>query len=241
MADVFVFWSVVPEDMEIPAILARLDSAERISAARFHFAADRNAYAVAHALLRYGLDSLGGVRPWRFRQLPGGKPVIADDLRPGLHFSLSHSRRLCAVAISRDGALGIDVEAVAGARTLDDVAAIAFSHTEQAMLRTLSDAPRREAFFTLWTLKEAAIKATGQGLSADLATFSFSLDPLCLMTPGPDGSRRENWYFQSTRIHECRLAVALLACPGLDVGFHLAEVPPDLLGSAAPVADQTPR
>jgi 4'-phosphopantetheinyl transferase len=223
-ADVFVFWTVVPTDPAISEILPRLDPTERMTAGRFHFAEDRHAYAVAHCLLYHALDRVGGDHPWRFRRMPGGKPILDGDDLPALQFSLAHSRTLGAVAIGRAGPLGVDVETVAPTRSREDVVGLAFAPAEQALLRPLAGTRWLETFYTLWTLKEAAIKATGQGLSADLPAFAFALDPPRLRTPGPDGSQPHEWYFHSAPIADCRLAAALQAPPGLPIVFHLSEV-----------------
>lgn len=223
--DVFVFWTVVPKDADVSEILPRLDPAERAQAARFHFSQDRNAFAIAHGLLRIALDRIAGAHPWRFRQMPGGKPILDGDRLPDLHFNLSHARSLVAVAIGRAGPIGVDVETVVRTQSREDVAGLAFAPTERALLQPLAGDRWHETFFTLWTLKEAAVKATGQGLSADLPAFAFVLDPPRLLTPGPDGSDGADWSFHSSRVADCRLAVALRAGPGLRAAFHLSEVP----------------
>lgn len=233
-ADVFVFWTAVPTDLDVSDILSHLDAADRLRAARFHFAQDRAAFAVAHGLLRAGLDRVGGPHSWRFRQMPGGKPVLDGAHLPPLHFNLSHTRRLTAVAISRAGPLGVDVETIAGTRGHQDVAGLVFAPEEKALLQAAGGDRWDDVFFTLWTLKEAAVKATGQGLSADLPAFAFALDPPRLRTAGPDGSGEQDWSFHSSRVAGCRLAAALRAGPGTPAVFHLSEIPVAALSPASP-------
>jgi 4'-phosphopantetheinyl transferase len=223
-ADVFIFWTDVPESLDVSGILPSLDGAERIRADRFRFARDRNIFTVAHGLLRYSLDLIGGIHPWRFSQLSGGKPVIDGAQLPKLHFSLSHCRSMAAVAVSFDGPLGVDVEVMERTGDRDDIAPIVFAPAERALLQSLDGALRQETFFTLWTLKEAAIKATGQGLSADLPGFAFAIDPPRLQTAGPDGSNADEWCFFSTRIADCRLAAAFRDGSGKRAAFHLSEI-----------------
>ncbi|WP_158240841.1 4'-phosphopantetheinyl transferase family protein [Telmatospirillum siberiense] len=221
--DVFIFWTAVPRDGDFGKLLSRLDENEQARAARFHFNEDRNAFIAAHGLLRDALDRIAGIRPWRFRQMPGGKPVLDGESGRAPHFSLSHTRSMVAAAVGWYGPLGVDVETVTDGPRREDVAGLAFSAKEQASLSGLTGEAWNDAFFTLWTLKEAAVKATGQGLSADLPGFAFALSPPRLCTPGPDGSDPAEWQFHACRVVNCRLAAALRAA-GPKAAFHVSEI-----------------
>ncbi|WP_341988590.1 4'-phosphopantetheinyl transferase superfamily protein [Azorhizobium sp. AG788] len=166
-----------------PVLTACLDDGERARSARFHFAADREAYIAAHALTRGMLSAHAPRAPqaWRFAPTAHGRPEIArafDD--PLLRFNLSHSRGLVAVAVTERRDVGIDVEAVDPSRLSLDLAAATFAPAEVAYVRGLSPAQRPEALFALWTLKEAYIKAVGQGLSLPLDSFAIALAPLSI-------------------------------------------------------------
>jgi 4'-phosphopantetheinyl transferase len=222
--DVFLFWSEVPEDVRLAEILPRLDATERARAERFRFPRDRNAFAIAHALLRHALDAIAGVHPWHFAESSGGKPVIDAPGLPKLHFNLSHCRSMAAVAVCREAPVGVDVEVMDRTGGFEDMTSLVFAPSERTMLQSLQGDGWREAFFTLWTLKEAAIKATGQGLSADLPGFAFAVDPPRLLTAGPDGRSADEWRFFSARVADCRLAAALPECCEKQVAFHLSKV-----------------
>ncbi|MEJ7807619.1 MAG: 4'-phosphopantetheinyl transferase superfamily protein, partial [Telluria sp.] len=105
---------------------------------------------------------------------PWGRPEIAvhHDL-PGLHFNLSHTHGLIALAVSTQRMLGVDVENVAVRTPSAGIAEHYFSPTEVAALATLPPALRGERFFEYWTFKESYIKARGMGLSLPLDRFSF--------------------------------------------------------------------
>jgi 4'-phosphopantetheinyl transferase len=95
------------------------------------------------------------------------KPFLAfEDLR----FNLSHSNNLALLAVTRCSDIGVDVEcctAHPSALPIDQLSA-----PEQAFLRALPAEQVREAFFTIWTRKEALLKALGLGLHGDLSSFS---------------------------------------------------------------------
>ena len=94
-------------------------------------------------------------------------------IAPALQFNLSHTRGFVACAISIANAVGIDVEAVS--RNPDiEVADRFFSPREVAILRAMPPERQPETFLRFWTLKEALIKATGEGLSRALDSFSFA-------------------------------------------------------------------
>lgn len=161
-----------------PALTRLLDEAERARAARFVFEPDREAYVAAHALLRVALSSVAGGTPqgWRFAAAPLGKPYLLDPPRD-LRFSLTHARGMVAVALAEGVDVGVDVEPANRRAESMQLARRFFAPEETALLETLEGDARREAFFTLWTLKEAAVKATGEGLSRALDSFTVFLAP----------------------------------------------------------------
>ncbi len=80
------------------------------------------------------------------------------------------------MAFGLDGKIGIDVE---NERTLSDMPGIAmryFSAREYAWFAQHAEAERQKAFFTIWTRKEALVKAIGKGIGAPLDRFSVPLD-----------------------------------------------------------------
>lgn len=97
-----------------------------------------------------------------------GKLFIADSI---IKFNLAHSQNIAVFAFNFDHDIGIDVEHI---RTLDDLHAIAqrvFNATELSYLAQLSEQDRLQGFFKLWARKEAVIKASGDGMSADLTNI----------------------------------------------------------------------
>jgi phosphopantetheinyl transferase len=97
-----------------------------------------------------------------FQRDRGGKPRLADD--GSLFFNLSHSEDVVAVAVTRIGEVGIDVEA---RRTIPDVLAIAralMTGAELASLERLGEPARSHAFLEWWTQREAVAKAIGVGI-----------------------------------------------------------------------------
>jgi 4'-phosphopantetheinyl transferase len=175
--------AVRPEDPAAPSWWSLLDDAERARADRFRFAADRLAYVAAHALLRQILADAVGLAPrdWRFATEPSGKPVIAPAFgRPTLKFNLSHTRGMVACAVGWGDDLGVDVEPAHAADAALEIVSRNFAPSEIARLSALDPRERSVAFTRLWTLKEAYIKATGQGLGLPLDGFAFTLDPTVL-------------------------------------------------------------
>lgn len=166
------------QDRHLERWFALLNLSEQARAIRFRNRADQAAYVAVHALLRHMLsEALGGdPRAWAFETGPFGKPALAGPhLRPRPHFNLSHARGLVACAIA-GVPLGVDAEACDG--EAPSALAERFAPGERAMLAKAAGAEYRSIFFRLWTLKEAYLKATGEGLSGRLDSPAFHLDPL---------------------------------------------------------------
>jgi 4'-phosphopantetheinyl transferase len=198
------------------AILAQwracLDTAELAQADRFRFDEDRSAYIAAHWLLRNALASVGGLPPedWRFVVATQGKPGIDPVLaRPDLSFNLSHTRGFVACAVSFGSMIGIDVEGLSRKPDLE-IADRFFSPSEIVRLRRTAQDRQHHTFLRFWTLKEALIKATGEGLHRALDSFSFSLDPVSIAFNPEDAEEAAKWSFleqQPTAGHLLALAV----------------------------------
>jgi 4'-phosphopantetheinyl transferase len=180
-AAVVVRWIAPGPEVAIPPLERLLDASERARAERFHFAVDRDAYVAAHALLRATLSEEAGLAPdaWRFRTASGGKPEIDPSLGfQDLRFSLSHTRGMAACAVGHADDLGVDVEAIDPSLRPLELARQFLAPSEAALLGDLPPARRHAAFYRIWTLKEAYLKATGQGIAGPLDGFAFSLDPV---------------------------------------------------------------
>ncbi|MCP3679114.1 MAG: 4'-phosphopantetheinyl transferase superfamily protein [Gammaproteobacteria bacterium] len=141
---------------------------------QFRFDRDRHAYIISRATLRQLLACYlpQSAPALVFDYGEQGKPMIA-----GLEFNLSHSHDCLVVAITRDTAVGIDVEWVERTTMSDRLAANCFSQQELEQFHSLSEQEKPHAFFNGWTRKEAFVKALGSGLHFDLKKFSVMLLP----------------------------------------------------------------
>lgn len=151
---------------------------ERARQARFHRPEDRRDYAVAHDLLRRALSLGRDVPPqrWQFAVAENGKPFIQSPvLLPPLFISLSHTRGAVACAATTVGPVGVDIERVQRFIDAHDLDRSVFTPRERTELNEGGEeADRRRC--ELWTLKEALLKATGDGLAKPLDGVGFALD-----------------------------------------------------------------
>lgn len=183
-----------------------LDAGEIARADRFLFPNSRIEFTAAHALTRWALGQALGVDRRAFAFLPGahGKPAawLADEPAP-VSFNLTHTRGLVAVAVSTvpDLALGVDFEALD--RNVDlKVADSYFGPREVAWLMACPDEDKPEGFLRLWTLKESFIKATGKGLTQDLASFGFEVEAERIYFSGDIPDDPDMWSFQQRLIED---------------------------------------
>lgn len=175
-ADVHV-WRLAlaqPRD-QLDRFARTLATDEQARAARFVFDRDRNAYTAARGALRSLTGRYTGHAPEAiaFGYLAKGKPYLTSP-PGGLHLNVSHSGDYALLAFTRAGELGVDVER---RRALSDLAALAkvsFSPAEHAAWSRLPPPDQLEAFFAIWSRKEAFIKATGEGVS-QLAEFDVTV------------------------------------------------------------------
>lgn len=153
--------------------LACLSAEEKARADRFLRPANRREFIAAHALKRQMLAQALCIPPDALRfgtEDAHGKPCVLNAPRP-VNFNLSHTTGQvgCAVTLDPDVSVGLDLEE-ADRRTTATLADRFFADDETAWIHAQPDPLR--AFLSVWTLKEAFVKAAGRGLSLGLETFS---------------------------------------------------------------------
>lgn len=109
-----------------------------------------------------------------------GKLYIKDS---PLLFNLAHSNNMALYAFNYDYEIGIDIEQQRSLTDLLQIAERVFSTTELDYLTTVTQAKRLDAFFKLWTRKEAVIKTSGEGLAADLRSITTTQHTGSIVSP----------------------------------------------------------
>lgn len=165
---------------ELERLKSVLSPHEVERSARFHFDRHRNHYIAAHGGLREVIARYLSLAPnnLEFDHGPRGKPFLAGSVNSsGLQFNLAHSEAFALLAISPQARVGVDVEHVRTLPDAEELVARFFSSREASQFRALSHHQRDEAFFNLWTRKEAWLKATGEGIGHLLAEVEVSFLP----------------------------------------------------------------
>ncbi|MGZ5958412.1 MAG: 4'-phosphopantetheinyl transferase family protein [Myxococcaceae bacterium] len=183
-------WFLDPSGTATRAWIDVLDPEERARAEAFRTPDLREQYVASHAMVRTVLSTYASVAPseWRYAYGSKGQPRLVDapvDLR----FSLSHSGPRAAVAITVGREVGFDLEDIDPAKNPLGIADRFFTPTEAEALRACLASDRSARFTTLWTVKEAVLKARGVGLGSGLGTVEIDLDDAGSVraVAGPEG------------------------------------------------------
>jgi 4'-phosphopantetheinyl transferase len=176
-----------------------LSREEKMKAERFYRDRDRRRYAAAHGILKSIIALyLGMEASWvRFQYGRNGKPVLVNEFaNTGICFNISHSEGIALFALSRGRQIGVDIETVREIPEISQIASHFFSTRENEALNRIPKGKRLQAFFRCWTVKEAFIKAIGEGLRFPLDSFSVSIDPdepAELFEVGGDTNEASRW------------------------------------------------
>jgi 4'-phosphopantetheinyl transferase len=142
---------------------------------------DRRRYIAARAALREILGSYLRTPPSSLSIAcsGSGKPFLENQpqVHP-LHFNVSHAGDLALVAVSCGLQVGIDIERFRELKAANDILRDFFGPPEQALVQSHPQAEQAEAFFRVWTRREAAAKAVGMGLMRSFLGFSLPAAPL---------------------------------------------------------------
>ena len=161
-------------ELECASVLSRQ---EIVRAESFVFERDRRDYVISHGAVRMVLSRYSGIAPevLEFEVAKNGKPQLVQSFTD-LRFNLSHTDGLALIAITRGREVGVDVERVDESITFQDIAEHYFEPRELWDLRIAPPDERVTRFFEVWTRKEAALKATGEGLASLGRAMEKNLD-----------------------------------------------------------------
>jgi len=129
--------------------------------------------------------------PDRLERDGNGRPRA----QPPGDVSLSHSGGWIAAASAPEGRIGIDVEVERDITS--SLVQRCMAPSEHAWLTAAAPGlAQRERFFRLWTAKESYVKATGEGILADLRRIAIDHSS---GEPRMAGSESDQWLFTVTR------------------------------------------
>ncbi len=122
----------------------------------------------------------------------------------GVHFNVSHSGNAAILSVC-ESEVGCDIEMIKDNNSMRIADRFFFDDEYRLLENETDEKKRRELFFRLWTLKESFMKATGEGFT--LALDSFSVNPTGgSITVKQSYSDRE-YCFKEYKIKNYRLAV----------------------------------
>jgi 4'-phosphopantetheinyl transferase len=146
---------------------------ERARAARFLRPDDGIRYAATRMALRQAIGATLGVEPGRLRFSYDdvGRPAVIDA-PAGFDFNVSHSGDFALIAWARTRRVGVDIESKRDRRDWRALAKTVFGPHDHLTVDALPPHAQADAFFDVWTAKEALLKAIGVGIAGGLDRFS---------------------------------------------------------------------
>ena len=131
-----------------------------------------------------------GLRPSSvvLRRSRAGKPELEGS---PFRVSLAHSGDVAVVAVTYGREVGVDVELLRARTESWALSSHALTHSERARLQALPASRRSEAFLSMWTRKEALLKAVGVGLALDPRLIE--LEDLKIVAAPPELGRACDW------------------------------------------------
>lgn len=141
-----------------------LSEAEAQRAREIKHEAVRKRFILSRSLRREMLCGCLGCPPsdLKFIEDQEGKPRLVDAGR--WDFNVSHAGDYIVIAVD-EGPVGVDLEVKREVREMAAIVERYFHQDEAAAWVKLEELRREEAFFVLWSAREAAMKCVGLGLA----------------------------------------------------------------------------
>lgn len=156
------------------SLLSLLSSDEQARSQRYIVPKARSQFIQTRGRLRLLLGSYLRRDPasLEFVYSDNGKPALATHSGGDvLQFNLSHSQNRILYAITANQAIGVDLEGFNPLISYLDIAQRICTPQELAVFNQLPPLEQSQAFFKIWTRKEALVKLFGDRLYEKLSVF----------------------------------------------------------------------
>lgn len=165
----------------------------------FKFEEHKNHFIAARGFLRQIISNYLQILSNEivFNYSDRGKPSIQND---NLQFNISHSQDLALYAFCHNHLIGVDLEYLRDDVEYDKIAQRFFTPAESEFISKLSLAKQKQTFFHFWTIKEAYLKATGEGLGGGLETVEIDCNAdleVQVKAIFKSGLQNNDWFFSS--------------------------------------------
>lgn len=201
-----------------------LDTKEQQRFSRFKVDSKRQEFLASRLLLQHILRCRSSYSKSNISTIPDdmGRPFFyLGDEKIRLYFSLSHTKGFILCASSAIAEIGCDIEHVRMRKYLSELTKMVFSEPERRHYNSLLETERLHFFYKSWTLKEAYVKAMGQGLRIPLTSLSFtqqlhSTDSATICVAPDSGNKNSSscWFFHTfcpASSYICSLATSISA------------------------------
>jgi len=182
-------------------LASHLSSEETARADRFRAPQDKLRFAAARGILRELLSIYLLQRPADvvIAESRTGKPFVHEaPSGRSVCFNVSHSGGLAAYAFAQNLELGIDIEYLRENVEFAEIAQRYFSNHESSEIFAAPLEDRPKLFFECWTLKEAYLKALGEGLPL---LDKLRADPGSAESDSPDPRVWSQYTFIPSSVH----------------------------------------
>jgi 4'-phosphopantetheinyl transferase len=198
---------------EVEGLKTLLSLAEEQRASNFNSATLRRRAIVRMARRRQVLANVCDTNPrdivFEFSAL--GKPSIARGAGLELGFSLSHCGDVGMIAFVLDRTIGVDVDTVSELPETFQFLDLVASDHEKKEIDLLPQSERPAAALTLWTRKEALLKATGQGIGEGLKHITVPIESDAQGLTFQPVSNGPSWLLYELKCPRPELSGALVA------------------------------
>ena len=147
------------------------DSAIILKAAAYKSGKKQKEYLASEWLRRFVLKRYIENQDMVFDSTEKGRPFLKN--RADYDFNISHTRDWIVIAVVKGKKIGIDIQSSKKTINALSIAKQYYARSEYQWLSSLPKSKVNHYFYLLWTLKEASLKLTGEGITSSLAHYTF--------------------------------------------------------------------